>query len=450
MNDNLIPKVPKIRSAREFILSDRMKGENFDLPAISLFSGAGLSDLGYEAAGFRFLVQAEKDSHRAELCKRNFGENQCVVGELARTWKQVVANYRTCTPERPVLISVTPPCQGMSSSNPGRGKIAEAHTSDDRNLLLLETIPIIDALAPRIVVIENVPQLLNRMVNYGGEEAKVYELFKRQLGSRYHLFTKVVQMADHGVPQDRRRAVLVAVDVNEPWLSEIEGKSLLPLPRPTHAKESTNGFKPWITIERWFTQLHYDTLDARSPETAHSKKDPLHFVPSYKGDRYLMVADIPLRSGQSAYQNPKCHECGCEDVPEKLSHCSYCGAPMRNRPYVIEEDGTFRLIYGFDSSYRRMYPERPSTTITTSSSHIGSDNKIHPWENRVLSIRECADLQTVPRFYDWDWALKTRHFYVVRQVVGEALPPWYTYQHGLILKELLNGVVNPKQLAKAR
>lgn len=442
-------RIFKIRTAKGFISSKRTQKEALDLPAVSLFSGAGLSDLGYESAGFSFLVLAEKDPDRAELCKSNFGEDRCVIGELANTWQLVVNKYRSFTSERPVLISITPPCQGMSSSNPGRGKIAEAHTSDERNLLLLDAVPVIDALIPRIVVVENVPQLLNRVVNYRGEEAKVYDLFKHLLGDRYRLFTKVAQMADYGVPQERRRAVLVAVHASEPWLADLENQGLLPLPRATHTKDLSHEVKHWTTLENWLNLFHYPSLDAHSSKTARSKRDPLHFVPNYEGDRYLMVADIPSRSGQSAYQNPKCHTCGRDDVQEKLSHCPYCNSPMRNRPYVEEKDGTFRLIKGFDSSYRRMYPDRPAATITTSSSHIGSDNKIHPWENRVLSIRECADLQTVPRFYDWSWCLKNDHVYVIRQVIGEALPPWFTYQHGLVLRDLLTGRVDPTCLTKA-
>ena len=91
-----------------------------------------------------------------------------------------------------------------------------------------------------------------------------------------------------------------------------------------------------------------------------------------------------------------------------------------------------------------MPPDRPAPTVTTASSHLGSDYKIHPWENRVLSIRECADLQTVPRFYNWDWALNTQHTYLARQVIGEALPPWFSYLHGSVLQDLLSQrVLNP-------
>jgi DNA (cytosine-5)-methyltransferase 1 len=228
VNTKHCTRINKIRTAKGFVFSKRNQKDSIDLPAISLFSGAGLSDIGYESAGFSFLVLAEKDPDRAQLCKSNFGDDRCVIGELAITWQQVVTKYRSFTTERPALISITPPCQGMSSSNPGRGKISEAQTSDTRNLLLLDAIPVIEALNPRIVVVENVPQLLNRVVNYMGEDAKVYDLFKEKLGDRYHLYTKVAQMADYGVPQDRRRAVLVAINVSEPWLSNLTGKGMFP------------------------------------------------------------------------------------------------------------------------------------------------------------------------------------------------------------------------------
>ena len=130
--------------------------------------------------------------------------------------------------------------------------------------------------------------------------------------------------------------------------------------------------------------------------------------------------------------------CGKEEVELNEAYCNFCGEPLLNRPHVRESNGSYRLIKGFHSSYRRMPADVPARTITTNSSHMGSDFKIHPWENRVLSMRECAELQTVPRFYDWSPAIENDRKYVIRQVVGEALPPWFTYQHGLVLKKLLN------------
>ena len=182
--------------------------------------------------------------------------------------------------------------------------------------------------------------------------------------------------------------------------------------------------------------MEYERLDASCQEEARGN-DPLHFVPVYGADRYMQVSQIPPHSGRSAYDNDTCPSCEEDGVEPKKIRCTWCGAVMRNRPYV-ERDGEPSLIKGFHSSYRRMSSDRPAYTITTSSSHVGSDFKIHPWENRVLSILECADLQTVPRFYDWTLPQEKRTPYLIRQLVGEAFPTYFTYLHGQILAELLS------------
>lgn len=191
-------------------------------------------------------------------------------------------------------------------------------------------------------------------------------------------------------------------------------------------------------------------MDARNPETAKHNEDVLHQVPSYEKepDRYLWAADIPPHSGRNAYQNSTCRNCLASNIPEGTIYCPRCNSPMINRPHVKNEDGTYRLIKGFHSSYRRMASDKPAPTVMTNSSHLGSDYKIHPWENRVLSIRECAELQTIPHFYDWEWALETKHTYVIRQVIGEALPTWFTYIHGLVLREILCNNIDPELLER--
>jgi len=415
------------------------------LPAVSLFSGAGLSDVGYDQSGFNFLAQSELDPNRATLCGMNFPQAVSVVGDLRDTWQTVVAKYKNRTSEQLCLLSVTPPCQGMSSSNPGRGKASDSKFRDRRNRLLLEAIPVITELEPRLVVAENVTQALSEAIQVGDRLRKVVEAFSEEL-KNYHLFAGIVQMADYGIPQLRKRSILVAVRRDAPWLPQLLDRNLLPWPRPTHAERPVDSLLPWVSLETWLNKMSYPSLDAQSKETAHDVIDPLHFVPVYEGDRYLWVADVPPHSGRNAYQNSNCRSCGRQDVPEGMALCPFCGKPMRNRPYV-RENGTYRLIKGFDSSYRRMPPSRPAPTVTTASSHLGSDYRIHPWENRVLSIRECADLQTVPRFYSWDWAVSTRHTYLARQVIGEALPPWFSYLHGEILRALLSNHVPVGELA---
>ena len=434
--------LPKHVSALvSFLFGQRRANFDVRLPAISLFSGGGISDVGYELAGFEFVVQAELDSKRMTLCAKNFPRAVSVVGDLQVTWEAVVRAYLEKQPgTRLALLAVTPPCQGMSSSNPYRGRRQVARERDRRNRLLLEAVPVIRELQPRVVVVENVPAILTEpyTTDVQGRTVSIVEAFAEHV-PEYHFFGRIVQMADYGVPQDRRRAIIVAVHAREEWAHWLSVAGVGPWPAPTHASEPEDGLLPWVTIEEWLTIMKYRPLDARSRETARDPEDPLHVVPVYKGDYYWRVADIPPRSGRSAYENAYCRECGRQDVPEGTALCPYCGAIMHNRPYVVEKDGRVRLVKGRKSSYRRMRPDEPARTITTASSHVGSDYKIHPWENRVLSVRECADLQTIPRFYDWSWVLETRRLYLARQIIGEALPPWFTYLQGGLLRRLLSG-----------
>lgn len=102
----------KIENAKSFIFSSKTNAIISDLPAVSIFSGGGISDLGYEAVGFSFMVQAEKEDHRAKLCKSNFGNSTCVIGDIRQTAKTVISEYRQQKTESPALISITPPMSG--------------------------------------------------------------------------------------------------------------------------------------------------------------------------------------------------------------------------------------------------------------------------------------------------------------------------------------------------
>src|SRR5204863_3887466 len=118
------------------------------------------------------------------------------------------------------------------------------------------------------------------------------------------------------------------------------------------------------------------------------------------------------------------------------------------RPVVQEADGGYRFVNGFrTSSYTRMCPDLPAATITTASGFIGSDKTIHPWENRVLSPRECAYLQTFPASFRWGDTLTRYGQSNVRRMIGEAVPPRFTRAHGRVLRALLEGS-EPRRVAR--
>jgi len=435
-----------MENLKRFIFADKQPRAQFKTAA-SIFSGGGISDIGYELAGFHLYTQAELDDKRAALCSLNFPLSRMLMGDINQNTTSFIEAYMDISETQQLdLLSITPPCQGMSSSNPGRGKASIPQQRDSRNKLLLSALPVIASLRPRIIVAENVIQILKEMTQEGSEQTSVLEVFRKAL-TDYSLFSGIIQIADYGIPQVRKRAILVAIRKDNPLVNTLIKLDLLPWPRHTHSNPtiSSNKLSTWLTVSGWFNHMKYHPLDARQRQSAKDASDPLHFVPDYENDldRYIQIADIPPRSGRNAYQNSRCHLCGATNVPVGIAYCHICNAPMTNRPYVKENE-RYRLIKGFNSSYRRMFPDQPAPTITTNSSHVGSDYKIHPWENRVLSIRECADLQTIPRFYAWDWALKNRHTYVARQVIGEALPPWFTYLHGQLLYSMLDNIFDPE------
>lgn len=432
--------MPSEIKALEFVLRAEPPS---DAPrtAVSLFSGAGLSDLGFQMAGFQFVVQVESDQRRAEVGADNFPTSTWITQDVREAGDEIERAYADSTSEPLDLLVATPPCQGMSSSNPSRGKrkTPRAIELEKKNGLILEAIPVAKSLNPRIIVAENVRPVLTLEVERNGKRRTVLDHLKEGL-SDYQVFAHVVNVADYGVPQVRKRAVVVAVHKEESWLGPMLESGALPLPRPSNAEHPTNGAAAWVSLRSWIECMEYEQLDASCKEDARGDA-PLHFVPVYGADRYMQVSQIPPHSGQSAYENDQCPSCRVENVKRDEAYCPSCGGVMKNRPYV-ERNGKARLIKGFHSSYRRMSSDRPAYTITTSSSHVGSDFKIHPWENRVLSILECADLQTVPRFYDWEPAIESRRPYLIRQLVGEAFPTYFTYLHGQILTELLT---NPSQ-----
>lgn len=406
--------------------------------AVSLFSGVGLSDLGYEMAGFKFLVQVELDEERAALGKHNFPDSKWIVGDVRRKKLSIVRSYRRAT-KRPLdLLVATPPCQGMSSSNPGRGRrlTGEAAAHLAKNRLLLAVTPVARALMPRVIVIENVRQLLTLHAQTGRGETRVVETFRRGLPG-YTVLEGVVNAADYGVAQDRRRAIIVAVRNDDPMCFFLRRVQASPWPSASHSQDGLGGRKRWESVRRWLELMRYGRLDASSEKAARGRH-PLHCVPFYDAERYSLVADIPPYSGLSAYDNDRCPTCGGRGIQRSLAVCPGCSNLLHNRP-IVATRGRARLIKGFGSSYRRMSADRPAPTVTTNSSHIGSDFKIHPWENRVLSALECADLQTVPRCYDWSSVLDDGRVYFVRNVVGEALPVYFTFLHGLVLHELMRG-----------
>jgi len=129
--------------------------------------------------------------------------------------------------------------------------------------------------------------------------------------------------------------------------------------------------------------------------------------------------------GCSAFDNNTCLSCSFLNKKTDVK-CTSCGS-LLPKPVIIK-NGEFKLIKGFVSAYKRMYWDKPASTVTTRSAYACSDHKVHPSENRVLSIYEIAKLQGID-IDDVIWNDSTGKQFpdtLLRELIGESVPPLFT------------------------
>lgn len=395
---------------------------------------------------------AEIDPRRLAVSLLNHPGATGVPGDLRLTWRQVIREYRNrAGDKRPALLCACPPCQGMSSARSGKGRHddVEAGSKDTRNLLVTVIARVAKELMPALIVVENVPAFLTRQVRHPkqGTPVSAANYLIEALNKQYAVFPLVADLCQFGVPQTRNRAFLTFIRRDLPALRKLQRLGRAPFPRPTHSDSDTE-LRP-VTLTQALAAFNLPKLDAANLQNARADGyGGMHAVPVWNERMYEMVSAIPPGRGGSAWQNTTCSSCGEVAVEPADSQCPVCKGPLL-RPVVVEKDGSIRLIRGFKSSYRRMHPDKPAATITTASGHVGSDLTIHPDQNRLLSVLECALLQTFPATFKWGNSLKEYGHTNIREMIGEAVPPAFTKLHGEVLLGLLKGQWTKAPIAAA-
>lgn len=162
---------------------------------IDLFAGVGGLSLGFEQAGFHVVLANEYDDEIATAYRKNHPEIKMVVGDI--TALDLENTFGVFSGKIDVIIG-GPPCQGFSP----KGQRKTIH--DERNFLFKYYVKVVDLVRPGYFVMENVPNLLTAENGYFQKE--IIDLFN---GMGYSLNTGVLNAADYGVPQNRRRAVII-------------------------------------------------------------------------------------------------------------------------------------------------------------------------------------------------------------------------------------------------
>jgi DNA (cytosine-5)-methyltransferase 1 len=407
---------------------------------ISLFAGGGIGDLALRSCGIEVLLASEILEDRAEVYCANYPETRMITGDIRNTKHRLLSLARERLDGRTLdILFATPPCQGMSKN--GRGKLLNGIRAghkpklDERNALAFEAVEVALALRPKLIVFENVPEMQYTLVERpDGSVGDLLQSIAEALAPEYLGRWEIVEFADYGVPQRRQRLITIFSRVPAIQYHMRSGSGILP--EKTHSDEATIFARPWVTVDEALSGV--PSLDAGSASTAADRGLDFHRVPTLDKTKYFWVANTPPGRGAFDNQcvNPRCRFQGNpahgsqhddeginkanKDTPVR---CLKCGE-LLPRPWVMEE-GVHRLMSGFTSAYKRMRGDLPASALTRNLSYACSDQKIHPRENRVLSLHEAFILHTVSN-YEFKWVRrdgKKLSDKTIREIIGESIPP---------------------------
>ena len=411
------------------------------MKAISLFACGGIGDLGLRHAGFEVIVANELIDERAQVFKHNYPETQMIIGDIWTKKQEIIdTTANILNGDELDIVFATPPCQGMSKN--GRGKLLNLvrqglkDAIDVRNLLVIPTIEIFLESKAHTLIMENVPEMDNTLIPHptrDGELILIIDLIKESLGPDFSSNVKVVEFANYGVPQCRQRLISIFTKNNS--LKKYLTKNETLFPKETHSKDGKTG-KKWVTVRDVISQT--PPLDAAKPDTAEFNEIEYHRVPLLDEEKYLWVSNTP--QNRSAFDNQcinkKCMFNGNQThgstkdnnginraSVETPIYCQKCGE-LLPRPWV-KVSNQYRLMKGYTSAYKRMSWDAPASTLTRNLSYACSDNKLHPSQNRVLSLYEAMKLHTVYD-YGYEWKRKDGKKVsdkLIRELIGESIPP---------------------------
>lgn len=426
--------------------------------AVSLFSSAGIGDLGLVANGVEIIASSELIAQRHDIYHSNFPSTRCFTGNILDHQAALIEDVlRDLGGDELFLLLATPPCQGMSTNGAGK-LLAEIRAGrrppmDERNRLIIPTMDVAVALRPRWLILENVPAMKDTVIlDRIGRPINAIDFIKDELGPDYIGANEVVSCSDYGVPQVRRR--LITIFTRDPMGAEYfkrNGDTFFP---PEHRSKPK-------TVRDAIGQL--PVLDPLNGPLSRPDAHPLHYVQGMSPEKHWWIRSTP--EGETAFNN-QCVApgCGYSGNPTHIDRtatqrvllsdastlfCKKCGSQLPRPAIFDEQTGERRLIKGFHSAYRRMRWDEPAYALTRNFPFEASDNKIHPQQHRPLSIYEAMILQTIadyPFTFHRNGKLAGRK--VIADIIGESVPPKLI--DTIVGKILANTSANVRRIPKTR
>jgi DNA (cytosine-5)-methyltransferase 1 len=330
--------------------------------AVEVFAGGGGLAVGLREAGFRTVAAVEIEPHAAATFKANHPTVQVFRQDVRTVHGSMILPLAG---GRVHVLAACPPCQGFSSLT------SKWRKDDPRNSLVAEVGRLADELRPVAIMVENVPGLAHK-------GRLLFDDLLTQLHSLGYLTNwSVLQVADFGVPQKRRRLVLLA------------GLGFqIKMPLATHSRTGANGLPRWRTVRDAISGMQEPMTFTEARENGGVQAVEWHVV------RQMSPANV-------ARLKRAIPGGSWRDIPEELR-------------VPCHQDG----YRGFSNVYGRMVWDEPSVTITAGCTTLSKGRFGHPDKERTISLREAALLQTFPA----DYRFETLVFERACEIVGNALP----------------------------
>lgn len=344
------------------ILESKLK---FNFDAVDIFSGAGGLSIGAERAGLNIVVAVEKDLYASETFLHNHPFAKILCNDICdiKPLEHISTN--------PFIVFGGPPCQGFSTSNTKTRSLKNAN-----NLLFHQFLRFVDELQPSWFLFENVEGITS--FDNGNTVKEIKRLFS-ELG--YLTTEKVLYASDYGVPQHRNRFIMVGnrLGINFNFPEKFKYKVSV---------EDAISDLPSLKNGDFITELPYAKRTAAASDYAklmrkNSTKSLQNFVSRNRD--YVLERYKHIKQGEN-----------WKAIPDEL---------MKN---YADKNNCHSGIY------KRLNSKIPSVVI----SNYRKNMLIHPFEDRGLSVREAARLQSFPDNFIFKGTLSH-----IQQQIGNAVPP---------------------------
>lgn len=347
-----------------------------DLTAVDLFSGGGGASLGLvQLDEVSLQAAAEIDDDIRSHYNRNLPAHAVDVDLTDEDALSQLCEAASITTDEIDLIIGCPPCQKFSSLQ----DTTPPRDDGPKDAQLNAYIDIVMRASPQVVVFENVPGIMTR-----GNEQYVDDLKHYLRKANYGFDLDVLNTANYGVPQARRRTIGIG----------IRGASDddVSLPNPTHAPREEavkNGKKPWTTVGDEIQDLPSLEAGERCDEIEFDG----HRARNHRQSTVEFMKKIPEDGGSrtdlSTEEQLECHQ-------------------------RLEDKKSAGNVYG------RMSWEEPAPTLTTRCTSPSAGRFVHPEQDRGITPREAARLMTFP-----DWYSLPESNGEAERLIGNAVPPQF-------------------------